>query len=188
MQTITEKLARVHVIDGYTKADYRHLIHGCGGSPRRANKAAKHGLADMLRDCYVMALAEGDAHATATRKCNDLWLSLVPKADDAEGAEAQAALDADRVADLTAKAGAYAATKANPLPADALAAAVAWCVEVEFPDLWEALIDAYDTHQAVRDYLPRRSVRDVCKALDCYAGDDAAMVAEFTGWLAANPA
>jgi hypothetical protein len=112
MQTLTQKLSRITTKPaGWTQQDLRHLIHGCGGSPRRANKAIRLDFAETLRDAYKAALGDGSAHATATQQCDDLWATLTATPDTeateetdphaAEDAAADEAIDAGKDHALT---------------------------------------------------------------------------------------
>lgn len=100
MQTIETKLARIAAVAkaaGLTTDQQRHLIHGTGGSPRRAKRAIRLGIHEQLIAAYTAALATEGSHAIATNACNKLWAELVPSTpadenDDAdEAAEAPAA-------------------------------------------------------------------------------------------------
>ena len=87
MQEITTKLAKITAITrsiGLTDDQARHLIHGTGGSPRRAKKAIRLGIHQQLIDAYSAALEETGAHATAVIACNAMWAELVPAAEPAE--------------------------------------------------------------------------------------------------------
>lgn len=97
MQDITTKLARIAAVTkaaGLSADQARHLIHGTGGSPRRAKRAILLGIHTALIDAYGAVLAESGAHATAVVACNKLWADLVPSpaadADD-EAQDAAAA-------------------------------------------------------------------------------------------------
>ncbi|MBI5270678.1 MAG: hypothetical protein HY856_13485 [Burkholderiales bacterium] len=90
MQEITAKVARVRpAARGMNEQDIRHLIHGTGGSPRRAKRAIKLGIAPMLADAYKAALDDGLAHVQAVARCNELWADLVPANEPAEPADAE---------------------------------------------------------------------------------------------------
>lgn len=96
MQTIAAKLSRLSpAAKALTLQQRRHLIHGCGGSPRRANKALRHGFAELLADAYAAALEAGAAHVKAVQQCDALWLDLVPRQADAEPADESGADEAD---------------------------------------------------------------------------------------------
>lgn len=81
MQTIESKLAKITSLSrslGLTDEQARHLIHGTGGSPRRAKRALRLGIHQQLIDAYTASLEETGAHATAVIACNKLWAELVP--------------------------------------------------------------------------------------------------------------
>lgn len=81
MQTIESKLSRVLPIAtaaGLSADQARHLIHGTGGSPRRAKRAIRLGIHGQLIEAYEAALEETGAHASALSACNGLWADLVP--------------------------------------------------------------------------------------------------------------
>lgn len=83
MQTIDAKLSRIAAVikaAGLTADQARHLIHGTGGSPRRARRAIRLGIHMQLIDAYAAALAEGGSHTQAVIRCNALYLELVPSA------------------------------------------------------------------------------------------------------------
>lgn len=128
MQTIETKLAKIAAVAkaaGLTADQQRHLIHGTGGSPRRAKRAIRLGIHEQLIDAYNAALADNGSHAQATNACNQLWAQLVPSTPDDE-TKAPAAAAAKPVAQQiaeqavakasrsTAKARRQAATSAAP--------------------------------------------------------------------------
>lgn len=90
MQEIATKLARIATVAkaaGLTADQQRHLIHGTGGSPRRAKRAIRLGIHEQLIAAYAAALADEGSHVLATAACNKLWAELVPSApvdDEAE--------------------------------------------------------------------------------------------------------
>lgn len=94
MQDIATKLSRVAAVAkaaGLTTDQTRHLIHGTGGSPRRAKRAIRLGIHEQLIDAYTAALAETGAHNTAVIACNKLWADLVPSTPaDADEADEEA--------------------------------------------------------------------------------------------------
>src|SRR5690242_16068550 len=74
MQDIATKIARVRPVAkaaGLTADQMRHLIHGTGGSPRRAKRAIKAGIAEQLIETYQAALEDEGSHAGAVIKCNE---------------------------------------------------------------------------------------------------------------------
>lgn len=80
MQTIESKLARIAAViaaAGLTSDQGRHLIHGCGGSPRRARRAIRMGVHQQLLDTYGAALLDAGSHVTATHQCNALSIELL---------------------------------------------------------------------------------------------------------------
>lgn len=99
MKTIAVKLSAVKsaaAATGWESNDLRALIHGCGGSPKRAIRLLKHspGVARMLAEAYAAALAEGMHHVHAVKACNEMFLSIVPKTattpEAPEGGEGEA--------------------------------------------------------------------------------------------------
>jgi len=98
MQDIATKIARVRpvaVAAGLSVDQMRHLIHGTGGSPRRAKRAIKAGFAEVLADAYEAALQDEGSHAKAVAKCNAMWTDLMPgRPTDDEDSEG-GATDAD---------------------------------------------------------------------------------------------
>lgn len=111
MQDIATKVARVSAVAkaaGLTVDATRHLIHGVGGSPRRAKRAIRYGVHQQFIDTYTGALHDGDAHVQAVAKCSTLWLATFPStgaepseddddaSDAAETAIAKAATPAPR--------------------------------------------------------------------------------------------
>ncbi len=94
MQDIATKLIRIAAAAkaaGLTSDQARHLIHGTGGSPRRAKLAIRWGLHDQLIDAYTATLSDAGSHPTAVAACNRLWAELVPSADEAGDAAAEVA-------------------------------------------------------------------------------------------------
>lgn len=97
MQTIAIKLSAVRSIAaaaGRADNELRSLIHGCGGSPRRAKRMLRSSpeVAKMLAEAYAAALLEGTHHVHAVKACNAMYLTLVPAtkadaepSDDGEG-------------------------------------------------------------------------------------------------------
>jgi len=69
MQDIASKFAKVrpHAPESWSDADVRHLIHGVGGSPRRAKRLLKLDLdtAIELRDAYAKDFESGVHHTKA---------------------------------------------------------------------------------------------------------------------------
>ena len=117
MQDITTKLSRVTAVAkaaGLTNDQTRHLIHGTGGSPRRAKRAIRLGIHDQLIAAYTAALSETGAHATAVIACNRLWAELVPSAPAADEPADTDGADADEAGDEADAAVAKAAAKPAP--------------------------------------------------------------------------
>lgn len=97
MQEITTKLAKITHLTrplGLTDDQARHLIHGTGGSPRRAKKAIALGIHEQLIDAYTAALEETGAHAKAVIACNAMWAELVPAAEPADAEPESEEVDA----------------------------------------------------------------------------------------------
>lgn len=129
MQTITAKLARVisAAPAGWTKDDCRHLIHGTGGSPRRARRLLKTNpmLAATLRDAYIAAIDNGKAHTQAVLACSEMYLhcsglnlSNAPVERDDEADDTGSGTDSEGgEADITKLAPAATKTKGKDLGA-----------------------------------------------------------------------
>ena len=116
MQDIATKLSRVATAikaAGLTHDQARHLIHGTGGSPRRAKRAIRLGIHDQLIAAYSAALLDGGSHATATAACNKLWAELVPSAPAADPDDTDTP-DGDDAGDDADDAVAAAAAKPAP--------------------------------------------------------------------------
>lgn len=77
MQDIATKLARVRPArpEGWTDDDLRRLIHGVGGSPRRAACLLRSDVerAAHFRDAYSADIKEGMSHSAAVVKANDRY-------------------------------------------------------------------------------------------------------------------
>lgn len=92
MQTIATKLAAVRKhAAGWNDHDLRCLIHGVGGSPRRARRVLKAdaALAKMLAEQYATAIESGTHHVHAVKACNESFLAMfAPSTEtDTEAAE-----------------------------------------------------------------------------------------------------
>lgn len=77
MQTIDTKLAKIRgaAPEGWTDDALRHLIHGTGGSPRRAKRllARADGSAELFAGKYRDAVAAGLPHSACVMAGNKLW-------------------------------------------------------------------------------------------------------------------
>lgn len=92
MQTITTKLAAVKscaAAAGWADNELRSLIHGVGGSPRRAKRVLKANptLAKSLADAYAAAIKAGTPHITAVKAAAQQFAKLVPSTEAPEGGE-----------------------------------------------------------------------------------------------------
>lgn len=123
MQTIEAKLAKIAAAltaAGLTRDQGRHLIHGTGGSPRRAKRAIRMGIAPMLIEAYDAALNETGAHAKAVIACNAMWNDLVPRAagteSDDDTPEAPEGGEGEDSAEAAATAATAAIVKAATTP------------------------------------------------------------------------
>lgn len=101
MQTIATKLAAVKsspAAAGWSDNELRSLIHGCGGSPRRAKRMLRNSpdVAKMLAEGYAAAIAEGTHHIHAVKACNSMFLALMgatgtaPAADETDETDEEA--------------------------------------------------------------------------------------------------
>lgn len=93
MQTIATKLAAVKSIaaaEGWADNELRALIHGCGGSPRRAKRIlrADQAVAKVLSESYANAIAEGMHHVHAVAACNQQFAEMFPRAAEPSDEEA----------------------------------------------------------------------------------------------------
>ena len=111
MKTIAEKLTIVRTAKaaaGWTDDALRHLIHGTGGSPRRAKRLLNSdpALATMLAEQYRIAVEEGHAHVSAVKLCAEQYRAVFPSATEApEGGEGDDESDVDaEEAEATAQA------------------------------------------------------------------------------------
>lgn len=93
MQAISHKLSRVMSAApaDWSRDDVRHLIHGVGGSPRRARRLLKadDGLAQALelRDAYIADIGNGVPHTNAVANANGRWQERFVTESDAADAQ-----------------------------------------------------------------------------------------------------
>lgn len=170
MQTIATKLSRVAPIAGFTKQQTRHLIHGCGGSPRRANKAARLGLHEVLSSAYAAAINDGLSHTQAVQRCDALWLELVPAADTKPAdTEPAATVDAEP-----------AVAKPTPAQRKTIAQLHKYAYSVLMP-----LGDAFDLELCTKLIVAESlNLGTAMRAVDAYAAmdDDSRTAALASGW------
>jgi hypothetical protein len=113
MQLIATKLSAVRpAAEGWTDNELRSLIHGCGGSPRRAKRALRSeleveglSLAGFLQSQFDADIAAGTHFIHATRNANQRWAALFPSTEAPEGGEGEDDADpegAEVVAELPA--------------------------------------------------------------------------------------
>lgn len=101
--SIATKLSRISSAlkaAGWTEKQGRHLIHGTGGSPRRARRLLKDNieLAVALRDAYAKGIADGVPHSKLMPLCNELYrreMARIAPADDADSDDAGSDAPAD---------------------------------------------------------------------------------------------
>jgi hypothetical protein len=90
MQTIADKSLAIRAVAhaaGIKGDAIRHLIHGCGGSPRRAKRAIKAGVAELLAETYKAALDSGLSHTQAVIRCNEVAAPLLAVRETTESAQ-----------------------------------------------------------------------------------------------------
>lgn len=86
---IASKLAKVRraAPAGWTDDQLRHLIHGTGGSPRRAIRLLKADteIAAAFRDQYAAEIDANVHHVTAVRNAAARYLAMFPPAANDDG-------------------------------------------------------------------------------------------------------
>lgn len=98
MQEISTKVAKVirHAPEGWTRDDVRHLIHGVGGSPRRAKRLLKnpgddgHAVAIELRDAFAKDATSGVPYVTALKAANERYAAKFGAAAEEHDEEPEA--------------------------------------------------------------------------------------------------
>lgn len=99
MQTIATKLTAVRSIpaaQGWSDNELRSLIHGTGGSPRRAKRLlrADPALAKLLAEQYAAAIESGTHHIHAVKACAEQFAEMfgrpAPSDDDTDGDDTEA--------------------------------------------------------------------------------------------------
>lgn len=160
IRPITLKLARVRAMAqaaGLDDAQTKALIFGCGGSPRRAKRALRYGLADFFASLYAAAYDETGYHSTARAMCNREWRAVMDGEFDPADTDCQAegADDAD--------------TDADDAPSDAEpSTAIASLVDaITVPTVAPAIVEA--TRKALRKYRGTIGASVTDAALDLIA-------------------
>lgn len=131
MKTIDQKLTIVRTVAAAAEIsadDLRALIHGCGGSPRRAKRVLRQdpALAKLLAEQYRTAIEAGEHHVHAVKACSEQFramFGIAAESADAESADADEA-DAEE-ADATAEAITPVRTRRRTKPVAEAAAALA---------------------------------------------------------------